>query len=111
MREYRPFAGLETELGREIFRGVRLRAAGLPRVVEPRRLEHQRVHRRALGPDVGPRMLAALVLADRAVAADALPGIARRPVEGGAAAADRPGGDHYALGIGAAHPVVTARSP
>src|SRR5256885_1713297 len=82
------------------------RAAGLPCVVERRRLEGHQARRLELHPAARERVLHRLVLPDRAVEDDALVRVRARARERGAAQADGFGGDEDPLGVHAVQNVI-----
>ena len=108
MGEDRAFAGAVAGARAQKFRGVRLHAAGLARVVAPRRLENHELRRLELGPALRKRVLDRLVRADGAPENDPLAGIARRPPERRAADADALRPDKNALGVEAVQQIAEA---
>src|SRR3954465_8974203 len=108
VRHYRLLAGVEAGLARQIFRAVRLRAAGLALVIEPRGLEHHQPGRLEAHPVGGERMLDRLVLSDRPVEHHALLRILRCPLDRAAAEADELGGNQDALRVHAVQDVLEA---
>ena len=101
-RQHGGVAGLEGELAGEIFARIGLDAR-IPALVEQRRgLHHHQVGRLELRPAFGERVLNALIHADRPIEHHALARVTGGAGDGGAADADRFGGDQHALGV---HPV------
>src|SRR5438105_13013106 len=86
---HRLLAGIEAGLACQIFRTIRLRAAALAAVVEPRRLRDHEARRLEWHPVRRERMLDRLVLPDRAVDHDALLRVLRRSLPRAAAKADQ----------------------
>src|SRR3546814_17257678 len=83
---------------RQEFGAVRLGATRLAAVVEPRRLFDHQPRRFQIHPFLGEQVLDALVLADRPVEDDAIPGILGRAAQPITADTDHLGADAHAFG-------------
>ena len=108
MRLHRDVARFESGLGRHQLRGVRLRAARLAAVEEPRRLQAHELRGLELRPRHRERMRNRLVLPDRAVEDDAVLRVLRGALERRAADAHGLDRGEHALGIQRVEQVVEA---
>ena len=111
MGHHRGLAGMESGLAGEILGGVGFDGAIHVAIVEARRLHHHEIGGLQRHPALRQRMGDGLVLADRPAEHHALARVAGGLSQGGAADADRLGGDQDALRIHAVQDGAEALSP
>src|SRR5580693_3697848 len=99
---------LEAGLGRQELGQIRLLTAGQARVDAPRCLPDRQLGGGQPGVRLGQRERDALILADRAAEDDPFPGVGDGAAQGGAARAERFGGDEDSLRVKAVEQVVEA---